>query len=220
MARRTGVNLGAHLAMQAILWSMPFLLSALAVVVGYLQAVPWLYVIVAATFVFATVATGALRLSEFWARITALNKLGFQILPAADLVRDKKTGKIKSIEHVQICIVLQNNAHFPISYIIEELSTSFEGMVNPRPYRDTNGADIAPSTQGWYRDAMIDVKNMPVTKHIFEGHIKFKLRYGLPGNEKHPMARNLNLTFVFDDKAGGFTQASMADVIENTVKDR
>jgi hypothetical protein len=220
MARRTGINLGAHMAMQAILWSLPFLLSALTVVVGYLQVVPWLYVIVAAAFVFAAVATGALRISEFWARITAQNKLMCQILPAANFIRDKKTGKIKSIEKVQICIVLQNNDHFPISYIVDELATSFEGMVNSRPQRDVSGADIAPSSQGWYRDAMIDVKQMPITKQIYEGHIKFKLRYGLPGNEKHPMERNLNLTFVFDDKAGGFSQVSTADVIENTVRDR
>jgi hypothetical protein len=124
------------------------------------------------------------------------------------------------LNKVQICIILQNNAHFPISYIVDELSTSFEGMVNPRPYRNTPGADIATFSQGWYRDTPIDVKQMPITKHIFEGHIKFKLRYGLPGSEKHPMERNLNLTFVFDDKAGGFSQVSMSDVIENVVRDR
>jgi hypothetical protein len=221
MAKRTGINLAAHAAMQAILWSLPFLLSAMTVVAGYFQSVPWMYVIVAATFVFASAAAGALRLSEFWARITAQNKLAlWQILPAANFIRDKRTGKIKSIEKMQVCIILQNNANFPISYIVDELSTSFEGMMNARPIRDTMGADISPTSQGWYRDAPIDVKQMPVTKQIFEGHIKFKLRYGLPGNEKHPMERNLNLTFVFDDKAGGFSQVSTTDVIENVVRDR
>jgi hypothetical protein len=107
-----------------------------------------------------------------------------------------------------------------MSYLVDELSTSFEGMVNARPNRDTPGADIPPLSQGWYRDAPIDVKQMAITKQIFEGHIKFKLRYGLPGNERHLMERNLNLTFVFDDKAGGFSQVSVADVIENFVRDR
>jgi hypothetical protein len=221
MAKRTGVNLGAHAAMQLILWSLPFLLSAMTVLAGYLQSVPWMYVIVAATFVFACAAAGALRLSEFRARITAQNKLGLpQILPAANFIRDKKTGKIKSIEKVQICMVLQNNAHFPMSYLVDELSTSFEGIVNARPNRDTRGADIPPLSQGWYRDTPIDVKQMAITKQIFEGHIKFKLRYGLPGNERHLMERDLNLTFIFDDKAGGFSQVTMADVIENFVRDR
>ena len=221
MAKRTGVNLAAHVAMQAILWSLPFLLSAMTVMAGYLQAVPWMYVIVAATFVFASAAAGALRLSELWARMTAQNKLILQqIMPAADFIRDKKTGKIKNIEKVQMCIVLQNTAHFPISYIIDEISTSFEGMVNPRPMRNIFGADIPPFSVGWYRDVIIDAKQMPITKNIFEGHIKFKLRYGLPGNEKHPMERNLNLTLTFDDKAGGFSQVALSDVIENAVRDR
>jgi hypothetical protein len=221
IAQRTGVNLAAHAAMQLILWSLPFLLAGVTVVAGYAQTVPWMYVIVAATFVFASAAAGALRLSELWARMTAQNKLALQqILPAANFIRDKKTGKIKNIEKVQICIVLQNNAHFPISYIVDELSTSFEGLMNARPSRDTNGADIPPFSAAWYRDAIIDAKQTLVTKSIFEGHIKFKLRYGLPGNEKHPMERNLNLTFVFDDKAGGFSQVAMSDVIENAVRDR
>jgi hypothetical protein len=215
MAKRTGVNLAAHALMQLILWSLPFLLSALTVVAGYFQSVPWMYVIVAATFVFAAAATGALRLSEFWARITAQNKLLFQqIIPAADFVRDKKSGKIKGIERVQIGISLQNAAHFPISYIIEEMSTSFEGMANARPKRETNGADISPFSIGWYRDQPIDAKQMLITKSVFEGHLKFKLRYGLPGNEKFPMERNLNVTFNFDEKAGGFFQVGYNDVIE------
>jgi hypothetical protein len=80
--------------------------------------------------------------------------------------------------------------------------------------------EYPPFSAAWYRDAIIDAKQTLVTKNIFEGHIKFKLRYGLPGNERHPMERNLNLTFVFDDKAGGFSQVAMADVIENAVRDR
>jgi hypothetical protein len=221
MAKRTGINLAAHVLMQLILWSLPFLLSALTIVAGYLQSVPWMYIIVAVTFVFASAAAGALRLSELWARMTAQNKLALQqILPAADFIRDKKTGKIKNIEKVQICIVLQNNAHFPISYIVDKLATSFEGMMNVRPNRETLGADIPPFWSDGIRDAPIDAKQTLITKNIFEGHIKFTLRYGLPGNEKHPMERNLNLTFAFDDKAGGFSQVSLADVIENAVRDR
>src|ERR1700732_4283991 len=99
MAKRTGINLAAHVAMQAILWSLPFLLSAMTILAGYLQNITWVYVIAAATFVFAATATGALRLSELWARITAQNKLLFQhIVPAADFTRDKRTGKIKTID--------------------------------------------------------------------------------------------------------------------------
>lgn len=215
MAKRTGVNLAAHAAMQLILWSLPFLLSALTVVAGYFQSVPWMYVIVAATFVFAAAAAGALRLSEFWARITAQNKLLFQqIIPAADFIRDKKSGKIKNIERVQIGISLQNTAHFPISYVVDEMSTSFEGMANARPKRDTNGAHIAPFSIGWFRDQPIDAKQMSLTKNVFEGHLKFKIRYGLPGNEKYPMERNLNVTMTFDEKAGGFSQIGYSDVIE------
>jgi hypothetical protein len=97
MAKRTGVNLGAHAAMQLILWSLPFLLSAMTVLAGYLQSVPWMYVIVAATFVFACAAAGALRLSEFRARITAQNKLGLpQILPAANFIATRKREKLKA----------------------------------------------------------------------------------------------------------------------------
>jgi hypothetical protein len=194
-------------------------LAAVTVLAGYLQSIQWMYIIVAAAFVFAAMATGALRLSEYRARISAQNKFFFKgVVPAADFVRDKKTGKIKFIEKMQICMILYNGAHFPISYIIDDIGTSFEGMMNSKPERNARGADIAPGQDGWYRDAPIDAKQLQVTKAIFEGHLKFKLRYGYPGNEKHTMERNLQLTFVFDDKSGGFNQVSIGDVVEPTIR--
>ena len=215
VAKRAGLNLVAEGVKLAILWSLPFLLAALAAMAGYAQSVPWMYIVVAATFVFAATATGALRISEWRSRITAQNKLIFQqVVPAVDFEKEKRTGKSKWIKKVQLCITLQNTAHFPISYVVDDLTTSFESIVNPKPERPIKGAIIQQSTQGWYRDAPIDVRRMQIDKTIFEGQIRFRIRYGFPGLEKHIIQRNLTATMVFDDKAGTFSQVLVGDVIE------
>lgn len=214
--RQAGIKLVVEGLKWGLLWSLPFVLAGLAVVAGYAQSVPWLYTIAVATFVFAAAATGALRISEWRWRITSRNKLIFQqVVPAADFIKDKRTGKTRWIDKIQLCLVFQNSAHFPISYIVDDLSTSFESLVNPKPDRKIKGAIIQAGTSGWYRDSRIELRKMPIDKMIFEGTAKFKIRYGFPGNEKHIIERNLTVTLVFDDKSGGFNQITIGDVIED-----
>jgi len=213
-ARRTGMNIAYELIKLLLVWGWPFILAALAIVAGYFQNVPWFYVVIGTAVTFAAAATGALRFSEMLARITAANKLYFGgFVPAMDPIKDKKTGLIKSLDKIQLCLVLQNNAHFPISFVVEEYTTSFEGMINSKSKRDADGAIIPPGTPMWFRDCTIDLKNMPLDKANFEGHAKFKLRYGHAGREHHRIERDCTLMIVIDPKSGA-AQIHAADVVK------
>ncbi len=213
VAKRVGINLVA----QAITWGListaPFLLAVLAAVAGYLQPLPWAYIIAIATFVFAMSANGLLRLSELRQRATARNKLSFQGgAVAANITRDKR-GNAKTIDQVQIGVLLQNNAHFPIAYHVDEIETSFESIVNTKPDRTFRGTVIPANTAAIFRDASIETKKLPMDKTLYDGHIKIKVRYGLPGWERHYIEQNTNINFGIDPKTGNLIVIGQSDRI-------
>jgi hypothetical protein len=215
VARRTTIGLTAELIKIGLVWLWPLIAPAAAIAAGYVQGVPWIYVVVAAAVTFGAGATGALRFSELRVRMTPINKLAFTLVTfSADFVRDKKTGQIRALEKAQIGLQLQNTAHFGISYLIEDMQTSFEGMINQKPERPFRWTEVPPGSFAVYRDAPIDTKNLPLDKASYEGSLKFKIRYGYPDNEKHVIDRNLSVTFSIDKKTGNTTIAFW-DVIDN-----
>ncbi len=133
---------------------------------------------------------------------------------SADFIKDK-AGKLVAIKKVQIGYQLQNLAHFPISFVIDEIHTSFEGRINPKPDRPFRGTEVPPGLTNVYRDAPIDMGGMALSKESFEGNLKFKIRYGFLGNEKYEIERNISLMYVFDKKTGNVT-ISFWDAIDNT----
>lgn len=214
ITRHTVRGLAAELIKIALVWLWPIIAPALAVAAGYLANVSWLYVIVGAAVTFGAGATGALRFSELRVRIAPVNKLVFtHVTLSADFLKDKG-GKRIALQRAQIGYQLQNLAHFPISFVIDDMHTSFEGMVNPKPDRPFRGTEVPPGNVNIYRDDVIPTKGMPLNKEAYEGNLKFRIRYGYVGNEKHVINRNLSLSFVIDNKTGAST-ITFWDVIES-----
>jgi hypothetical protein len=203
--KQVGFGLIAKLITLAIVTALPFVLGPLTGVLAYLQGLPWTHVLIAGSFVFAATATGILRISEYRFRVTPLNKLIFQgIVPAVNFIKDGRNGKNKGFERVQPGILLTNTAHVPISYKVEDIETSFEGMLNPKPDRKFRGTILEPIVPSIFKDAPIDAKNMQIDKTLYDGRIKFKLKYGFPGQERYYIEKDLNVNIAYDHKTGNF----------------
>ncbi len=211
VAKRVGINLIAQGITWGIIATAPFLLAIATVVAGYLQLLPWPYILVTATFVFAATATGLLRLSELRARSTAVNKMSFQGIALASEIDKDRNGRPKTISRAQLGVVLHNAAHFPMSYYIEEIETSFESMVNTNPDRKFRGSVVPANSSVVFRDASIECKNIPTNKSYYDGYIKVKVRYGIPGWDKHYIEQNSNVNLAIDPKTGNLTVIGTSD---------
>ena len=98
-----------------------------------------------------------------------------------------------------------------MSYMVEEIETSFEATVNPKPDWKFRGTIISANSTAIYKDASIECKRIQVDKALYDGSIKFKVKYGFPGLEKYIIERDLNLNLPYDHKTGNFTVAGMSD---------
>jgi len=214
VAKSVGINLVVRAITWGIITTLPFLLVLLTAVIGYLQTMPLVYIIVAATFVFASASTGLLRIAELRARISTVNKLSFQgPFVAASFIKDKK-GNSKSFDQVQIGVFLHNSADFPMSYYVETIESSFESTVNSKPNRKFRGTVISARTSTIFKDASIDCKKILLDKTIYDGHIKIKVKYGLPGWERHFIEQDININFGIDPKSGFLAIAGSSDRVQ------
>jgi hypothetical protein len=128
-----------------VTWLSPWAITVATIVAGYAQSVsvPWVATISAGAFVFAASTTGMLRYDEWWQRRTPRDKLSVQALLAAwEYARDTETGRATHILRTQMSIILQNAAHFPISYTVEEITSSAEGRINSKPQYQTKGGAL------------------------------------------------------------------------------
>ncbi len=172
---------------------LPVELAVLVAVVSYLERLPWTLILLCAGAMFAFVSTGVLRFWEWLERRDPASKLVFANASIGlGLGRDATTGKVKSIEAINLGLHLRNHASFPISYVVDEISSSFEGRVQPKPVFDNMGGIVEMNGATEFSDASIDLGGLPI-KRVMEGTLKFKLRYGREGSEKHRIDRNLKV---------------------------
>ena len=68
------------------------------------------------------------------------------LMLSGDYNRDSD-GKITAIQNAQIRLLLQSSAPFPISFVVDELQTSFENTYAPNKPRDSNGGLIVANNQ-------------------------------------------------------------------------
>lgn len=190
-----------------ITWLSPWILTVMTVLAGYQEGVQWAYIIPLATIVFAATAVGLLRFDEWIFRRTPSDKLEFEnISLGLDFVRDPTSGQPTAISRAQIGIVLKSSAHFPISYIVDDLRTSIEKRVNPNPIINTRGAIVGTTGHANYNHAPIDMDNSPL-KPVLEGTAEFKLRYGRIGSEKYVITKKMNINCPYDPVAHTYTVA-------------
>jgi hypothetical protein len=194
-----------------LIWLLPWLLAAMTIVWGIFQQTPIVLTISAATFVFVAATTGLLRYDEWISRRSTENKLiCASISLGLHYLRNQDTGKPAKLSKVQAVITLQNLATHPVSYVVDTISSSVWGRVNPRPLYITKGGIVGPISSVVYRDDAIDMQEASL-KDVIEGVVKFNIRYGERGKEKYIISKNVNLFGPLDVSSNSYVSVSTAD---------
>jgi hypothetical protein len=184
---------------------------AIMATLGYLEQIQVFWIMVGLPLSAAAIITFIIRTSEWRQRISAAGKLVFDgPLLRADYTKDTN-GNVTALDAAQIAMLLRNTSQFPISFIIEELHTSFEGEFPPSKPRATDRGIAPPNQTKTYTDNVIDMKHTPI-KYKVSGTLKTKIRYGHPKREKYTIEQNLRLEGMFQAQTGTHVLHSTSDV--------
>jgi hypothetical protein len=181
---------------RTLLW--PYFGAAMTAVAGYLQNVPWMWVIMASALTFMAILQGMLRGAELIDRKNPLNKLrlvetvvNYDLHPTSDGIvyavrgAGAPPGPPRSIARIQLGVRLLNRASFPISVVIESAETEIEGKLPPRIKYPSPPLPLLPGTGGVFHDGTIDVGSIPCGE--VTGKMDLRIKYGLPGKERFRM---------------------------------
>ena len=170
---------------------------------GYLEQVPVFWIMMGLPLAAAAIFTLVLRASEWKMKTSPEGKFLFHgLMLGADYTKNAK-GKIQSITAAQVRLLLQSTASFPISFVVDELLTSFEDEFPPNKPKADNGAVAKAHELKSYVDNLIELKNTSLRETV-KGTTKFKLRYGRVGREKFHLQHNLIFEAKFEEQMGGY----------------
>ena len=145
-------------------------------------------------FGFASVAVGLLRITEWIDKNRVEGKLLF-IGPIVSRDIDEE-NRIKAL---QLGVQLQNSAHFPMSYIVEEIRTSADSTLPRRGTINSWSGVIQPHMHEDFKDKPIDLANHKVS---CDCKLEIKIRYGRADHEASELTRNLDVHIHHDPNKG------------------
>jgi hypothetical protein len=180
-------------------------------VVGYFQSVPIFWLMVGLPVAGAAIFTWLLRFAEWRAKISAAGALLFDgILPGIDLINDS-TGAPVGIEKAQVRLNLKTEAVFPVSFIVDEMRSTFEGRYPPNKPRDNDRGIVRRGEIKIYGDNLIDMGGAPITPQL-SGTAEFKIRYGHPGREKYPLQGRVQFHLMYEPNLKGYLPIGHKDL--------
>jgi hypothetical protein len=173
----------------------PTVLAIAAAVSGYFQHTPVMWIIMATSMTFVCVL-GAIMIAYLFQIISSpADKLRFvsAIVPCdvnknqADLSgrAARATNLVRTIDKMQVGILVQNVGRFPISIILFEAETELDGITPPRVRYPKLPADCHPSSTHMLTDEIIDMKSRKCAD--MQGRLDMKVKYGNRGNEKYEL---------------------------------
>lgn len=183
-------------------WLWPPLATGAGVVIGWLEQMPWFYVFIGATVIFAAVSSGLLRFDEWRDRRRVDGKFGFTSVIFGRNIKGR--GLILGLQ-------FNNSAAFSLEFEVTEVRTRLGDKV---PALEHKAIKLAvPATGiGWYNDNPIELDNPPHPGTV-EGFIEFRIKYGLPGSSlEYSLSGKKQVVAVFNDD-GLLTQGSWNDAI-------
>lgn len=175
-------------------WLWPPLATGAGVVIGRLEQVPWFYVFIGATVIFAAVSSGLLRFSEWRFRQNVKDKLNFQFVRFGKHLTSSGT-----VDKIYLGFRLINSAIFPIEFEIKSLTTDVMGKFPPKKSYALNTITIPARGYGWFDDHFIEIDDPPVDQSV-EGNIEFSVRYGRAGRLNYDLHKKLQVFIGFDKK--------------------
>ena len=153
-------------------WLWPPLITVGATMIGYLQGVPIFYLCVGSAAIFSFVVTALLRYTEWREHRRVEWKISIH---GPLFTLDNRTRL--PIMGVQV----SNSAAFPIECEYTEIESRIIDRVTKKQHRPCR-MTIHPGNTGWYYDHPIEVE-LPKGDEVLEGHIRYRVIYGLPGKE-------------------------------------
>jgi hypothetical protein len=180
---------------------------------GFLEGVPAFWILAAIPVAVAGLVTFLLRFSEWRVRITPENKFHFQgIVLGGEYQKDGSNVTI-GVTGIQIKLLFNTTASFPIRFIVEDFHSSFENRIPPANPRYDSGAVVGIGEVKFYSDHLIDMTGLAL-KQSCEGTARFTIRYGRPGREKFRITKNLRFQAFLEPKVGGYVVTNWQDLAQ------
>lgn len=187
-------------------WLWPPLSAAVIAVLAVLDGYPLTIVVLSAGAMFALVANGLLRFSEWNHSRNPKNKVDFAG-PHVGIV--PKRDDVSVLMALNFGFQLKNNSTFPVEIHVDRIRTSFGRWNNPQPkikHRDfTIGADGIL----WFDDDDISVEDVDLKNKMEDVYVDFSVSYGTNGNLKHTYAKRFTFPVVFNEE-GRITEIGKA----------
>jgi hypothetical protein len=172
---------------------------------GYLQGLPWMYIMVGSGVMFAAMSTGLLRIAEYTDRDRVNGKLHFHSVRLGH-------NPLKPSEII-IGVMWVNQARVPIEFHVDHVGTRIGDRVPASTVYAQRTVTVPPGGLGWYDDHAINVATPPAPGTI-EGFVEFKIRYGRTGNPSHGLVTRKNVVVAFNEAGsllgGSATEAPTA----------
>ena len=172
-----------------VTYVLPIGLPVVAAVAGYLQRLPWLYVLVGSALTFGGVATGIVRFDEWVDRRSVREKLAFSQLRIVKNIRG---------EGLAIGAEFQSSADISIEFQLESINTRIGDRIPKKRSFDVTRFTIPRHGRGWFDDHMIDIGTPPRPGTI-EGFIECKVKYGRVGNPQYDLMARKQVILSFNE---------------------
>ena len=185
-------------------WIWPFLASGAGVVTGLVEAIPFTYILVAATLMFSSTMGGVLWFEQTRDRHRTKDKLVF--LSVRGTILSEEDSSIKAM---RFGFDLRNIGNMPIRFRIDDMKTSViprdkqhDPCYPPNKEYETRELTIPASCMGWFQDHKI-----PLPKGL-RGHAEARMdcRGSYGKNFEHVLAiKKKAFFFLMDEGITGGT---------------
>jgi hypothetical protein len=174
---------------------LPIMTALLALGAGYIQRVPWVWVIMGSAVSFMAMAVGLFFSVSYASARTPAHKLRYvNTIVGTDLGsppnrKRKRASQATAVggipqsylDKVQVGVQLQNTANFPISAFVEIAETEMLDKKPPRTTYPKPSVTITPGNVVNMMDEPIELDGTPCGK--MEGVLNIKIKYGRKGKE-------------------------------------
>lgn len=182
-----------ELRSQIIGWGISILspwISAAVVFMAGLMQLPIAYALTAAGVMFAAVSFGAFYFYNLFFQRSAEAKL-IPLAPQVMVGAPEHEGT-RTIKTIQIGMLLQNSATFPIEYKVTALSFLVGDRVNPNSNIGPLHAVVYPNTIGAFMPDGIDIHDFTLPTQ-FECRLHATIEYGRPGGRTFELKKGFRV---------------------------
>jgi len=165
-------------------------------VVGWIQGVPWFYLIVGVSFVTAMVFHALVKWDEWKIRTRIENKIAFKTVQFGNDVHG---------QGITVGFAIDNLANFPIDFEVFEVMVKLGDKVPQKEHKAGQVITMPSKGVGWYYSHAIKIENPPINGTL-DGFLSYKIRYGRLKDLRHTFSQKKKITITFNEKgllAGG-----------------